>query len=274
MRVRCQEPNIYIVPSNGQIKTAKIKDREQSFDDINKTNHLQLGSDGSDVPTRQPRNRLGTEVSYNKLISKLPARTLTIVRRVHPEKKGIRVLGIAESFKKFSKNSILAGVVMRRDLVIDGMAYGTATIGGDDATNSIISMHRSLARDDINCILLDGLVISMFNIIDGEQVAGETGLPVIAITFEDSKGLEESIKSHFDDWQDKLVQYQKLGTRDRVTLKTGKNLFIRCWRVNQRRALAILNSFTLQGSIPEPIRVAKLAARSHANALNYELEKK
>ena len=56
---------------------------------------------------------------------------------------------------------------MRRDLIIDGMAYGTATIEGDDATNSIISMYRSLARDDINCILLDGLVISMYNIIDG-----------------------------------------------------------------------------------------------------------
>jgi endonuclease V-like protein UPF0215 family len=35
----------------------------------------------------------------------------------------------------------------------------------------------------------------------------------------------------------------------------------------------MLNSFTLQGSIPEPIRVAKLAARSHANALNYEQKK-
>jgi endonuclease V-like protein UPF0215 family len=159
---------------------------------------------------------------------------------------------------------------MRRDLIIDGMAYGTATIEGDDATNSIISMHRSLARDDINCILLDGLVISMYNIIDGEQVARETGLPIIAITFEDSRGLDDSIKHHFDDWQDKLAQYQKLGRRERVTLKTGKTLFIRRWGVNQRKAIAILNSFTLQGSIPEPIRVAKLAARSYANALNYE----
>jgi endonuclease V-like protein UPF0215 family len=162
---------------------------------------------------------------------------------------------------------------MRRDLIIDGMAYGTATIEGDDATNSIISMHRLLGRDDINCILLDGLVISMYNIIDGEKVAGDTGLPVIAVTFEDSKGLEDSIRHHFDDWQNKLARYQNLGRRERVTLKTGKNLFIRCWRLNQRRAVEILNSFTLQGSIPEPIRVAKLAARSHANALNYEQEK-
>jgi hypothetical protein len=193
---------------------------------------------------------------------------LPAARRVHSEKKGIRVLGIAESFKKSGKKSTLAGVVIRRDLIIDGMTFGSATIEGDDATDSIISMHGSLARDDINCILLDGLVISMYNIIDGEKVAAETGLPVVAMTFEDSKGLEGSIKHHFDNWQSKLEQYQKLGKRERITLKTGKNLFIRYWGLNQERALAILNSFTLQGSVPEPIRVAKLAARSHANALN------
>jgi uncharacterized protein len=192
--------------------------------------------------------------------------------RVHPEKKGIRVLGIAESFKKFSKTSILAGVVMRRDLIIDGLIYGSATIGGNDATQSIISMHGVLARNDITCILLDGIVISMYNIIDGKRLADETDLPVIAITFKDSKGLEDSIKSRFDNWENKLLQYYNIGCRERVTLRTGKDLFIRCWRINHRRALAVLNSFTIQGSLPEPIRVAKLAARSHANALNYEIE--
>ncbi|MEW6604533.1 MAG: DUF99 family protein [Thermoproteota archaeon] len=189
-------------------------------------------------------------------------------RQVHPEKKGIRVLGIAESFKKSGKKSTLAGIVMRRDLVIDGMAFGSATIEGDDATDTIVSIHRSLARDDINCIMLDGLVISMYNIIDGERVAQETRLPVLAITFEDSEGLEGSIKHHFRNWQAKLEQYQKLGEREKVTLKTGKSLFIRCWGLSQKRAVAILNSFTLQGSVPEPVRVAKIAARSHANALN------
>ena len=162
---------------------------------------------------------------------------------------------------------------MRRDLIIDGMVYGNATIMGDDATHSVISINTLLARDDINCIMVDGLVISMYNIIDGEQIAEETGLPVIGITFEDSKGLEDNIKNHFDNWQHKLLQYQKLGKRERVTLKTGKNLYIRCWSINQRRAIAVLNSFTRQGSIPEPIRVAKIAARSYVNALNYELEK-
>jgi uncharacterized protein len=187
--------------------------------------------------------------------------------RFHPEKKGIRVFGIAESFKKFNtKKSTLAGVVMRRDLIIDGIVFGNATLKGNDSTENILSMFKSLKRDDVNCIMLDGLIISMYNIVDGELIQNKTGLPVIAITFEDSKGLEDSIRYHFpDDSKLKLEQYDKLGKRDQVILKTGKHLFIRYWGLTLKRAMTILNSFTLQGSIPEPIRVAKLAARGMAH---------
>jgi hypothetical protein len=184
--------------------------------------------------------------------------------RFHPEKKGIRVFGIAESFKEFDtkKKSTLAGVVMRRDLIIDGVVFGNATLKGNDSTENILSMFKSLKRDDVNCIMLDGLIISMYNIVDGELIQNKTGLPVIAITFEDSKGLEDNIRYHFpDESKLKLEQYGKLGKRDRVMLKTGKPLFIRYWGLTLKRAVTILNSFTLQGSIPEPIRVAKLAAR-------------
>jgi len=151
---------------------------------------------------------------------------------------------------------------MRRDLIIDGIAFGSATIEGDDSTDSILGMYRSLARDDINCLLLDGLVISKYNIIDGQRLSTAAGLPVIAITFRESGGLEKAIIHRFENWQTKLEQYHKLGAREQVTLKTGKNLFIRYWGLDQRKAVAILNAFTLQGSLPEPIRVAKLAARA------------
>jgi uncharacterized protein len=191
------------------------------------------------------------------------APTINISRRIHSEKKGVRVFAIAESFRKNTQRSVLAGVVMRRDLVVDGVAFGTATIGGDDATDSIVSMHKSLDRDDVNCIMLDGLVISMYNIIDGEKVSAMAGLPVIAVTFEDSPGLDDVIKHHFPDhWQHKLAQYQKLGRRERVTLKTGKCLYIRCWGLGTKHAVSMLNAFTLQGALPEPVKVAKLAARS------------
>ena len=179
------------------------------------------------------------------------------------EKRGIRVLGIAESFRKTSSFSTLAGVVMRRDLVIDGMVFGNATIEGNDSTQNILSMYRSLKRNDINCIMLDGLIISMYNIIDGEDLRGNTNVPVIAITFKDSEGLEDIIQHRFsNNHRIKLEQYRKLGQRDKILLKTGKILFLRYWGISSKDASTIVNYFTLQGSIPEPIRIAKLAAHA------------
>ena len=183
--------------------------------------------------------------------------------RFHTEKRGIRVLGIAESFRKTGACSTLAGIVMRRDLVIDGMVFGNVTIAGNDSTQNILSMYRSLKRDDINCIMLDGLIISMYNIIDGEELGENTNLPVIAITFKDSEGLEGNIQHRFsNDPKLKLEQYRKLGQRDKITLKTGKVLFVRYWGLSSKEASTIIDCFTLQGSIPEPIRIAKLAARA------------
>ena len=148
--------------------------------------------------------------------------------RFHSEKRGIRVLGIAESFKKTSICSTLAGIVMRRDLIIDGMIFRNVTIEGNDSTQNILSMYRSLKRNDINCIMLDGLVISMYNIIDGKELQESTNVPVIAITFNDSEGLEGVINHHFsNDSKMKLEQYHKIGQRDKILLWTGKNLFVR-----------------------------------------------
>lgn len=119
------------------------------------------------------------------------------LRRLHVDKKGIRVLGLAESFNQKDLSSNWSGIVMRRDLVVDGVSFGSSTIEGNDATDNIVNMWKKLDRNDIGCIFLDGLVVSMYNIIDGRSICEITGLPVVAITFRDSKGLEGSIRYHF-----------------------------------------------------------------------------
>ncbi|MEM1994744.1 MAG: DUF99 family protein [Nitrososphaerales archaeon] len=183
---------------------------------------------------------------------------------VRVEKRGIRALGIAESFRVgVLERSCLAGVVMRADLVVDGFVFGSATIGGDDATDAVVGMFYRLERNDINVIILRGVIISFFNIIDLERVYLNTNVPVIGLTFEESEGLDEHIKHHFpQNWQHKIQQYHKVGARKKVQLKTGSTLFIRAVGLNEKQATQILNKFTLQGAIPEPVRLAHLLART------------
>jgi uncharacterized protein len=137
--------------------------------------------------------------------------------RFHSGKRGIRVLGISESFRKTSACFTLAGIVMCLDLVIDGMFFGYVTIEGNNSKKNILSMYcRSLKRDDINCIMLDGLVISVYNIIHGKDLGENTDVPVIAVTFKDSEGLEGTIQHRFfNDSKRKLEQYRKQGNEIR-----------------------------------------------------------
>ncbi len=180
---------------------------------------------------------------------------------MHPAKKGLRVCGIAESFRG-REISLLAGIVMRRDLVIDGAGFGTVTVGSMDATDAVCSLIEGLDRRDIAVIMLSGTVIAWFNIIDGADVYARTGFPVIGITYEESTGLEEDIRYHFPGDEERLGAYRRLGVRQPVDLHTGYRLFMRCWGIGEDVAAEICNRFTLEGRHPEPLRVARIVARS------------
>jgi len=184
--------------------------------------------------------------------------------RLHVHKKGFRALGISESFiKGISDESILAGVVMRADGAIDGFTFAKATVGGMDATEKILEMYRNLRRDDICVLLLNGCVISWYNVIDLHKVAEETNLPLICVTYNKSKGLEKYFKELFpQDWERRVETYRRNKSRTAINLSTGHTVYIRFIGLKVEEAKGILNKFTSHGSIPEPLRVARLLARS------------
>ncbi len=183
-------------------------------------------------------------------------------------KRGIRVLGIAESFVRDYERSMLAGIVMRPDMVIDGIAFQTITVGGIDATEGILRLFDSLQRRDINVMMLNGCVISWFNIVDLERIYATLRIPLICITYEESSGLEEHIKHHFSDrgLDLRLEAYRRLGDRTPVRLRNGHEILIRFLGMDEHDAQDILNRFIQHGKIPEPLRVAKMTARA---ALRY-----
>ena len=186
------------------------------------------------------------------------------MHHIHLEKKGLRGLAIAESFKQGDSTSRLAGVVIRRDFIIDGFVFGKCTIEGDDATDAILDMYYKLDRDDISYIIISGLIISMYNFIDIKKIWDVAKIPVIAVTYEESSGIEDSIRHHFpNSYEKKLEQYHKLGKRIEITLHTGHKLYILHEGCLLEDAIKFLDELTLQGSVPEPVRVAQLLAKTH-----------
>ncbi len=171
---------------------------------------------------------------------------------------------MAESFRLGGLPwSVFAGIVMRKDLIVDGAALGLATVGGDDATDVILRMYRELRREDVNLIMVSGAVVSWFNIVDPERIWSETGRPVLVLTYRTSRGLEDVIRRRFGDrWREKLEAYRRLGPRERVVLHTGFPVYVRAAGISGREVSRALNDFTIHGRYPEPVRVAGLLARA------------
>ena len=197
---------------------------------------------------------------------------------LHLNKPALRVLGIAESFERpcalfadpvsttpsppASSRSMLAGVVMRADRRVDGLAYARASVGGDDATQAVLEICRRLDRRDINALFLSGAAISWFNIIDLVAVFEEVSRPLICLTYEESEGLEKYLREYFPEPEEKIERYRTLGGREKIRLKTGYDLFVRVHGVTVEEARILLNKFTLDGRVPEPVRLARMAARA------------
>jgi len=180
---------------------------------------------------------------------------------MHMAKPGLRALGIAESFSGRAF-STMAGVVMRKDLRIDGVAIASLTVGGMDATEAVLAIIATLARRDINVAIVSGSVVAWFNILNPEAISAKTGLPLIVVTYEDSGGLEEDISHHFPGDQERLRAYRNLGGRVPVQLRDGVRVFIRTTGLSHEDAAKILGDFTRDGKVPEPVRVARLVARA------------
>ena len=185
------------------------------------------------------------------------------MRSLHLEKKGLRGLAIAESFKQNSSKSIFSGIVMRRDFVIDGFVFGSATLEGDDATDTILKMYDDLQRPDISYVLISGLIVSMYNIIDIKKLYASLKIPIIGISYNDSSGIEDALKHHFSNsFESKITAYHKLGKREKITLNTSHDIFVRKEGCTLSDVKYLLNKLTLHGSVPEPIRVSQLLAKT------------
>ena len=151
---------------------------------------------------------------------------------------------------------------MRRDFIIDGFVFGSATLEGDDATDTILEMYDELQRPDISYVLISGLIVSMYNIINIKKLYDSLKIPIIGISYNDSLGIEDALKHHFpNSFESKISAYQKLGKREKITLSTSHDVFIRKEGCTLGDVTHLLDKLTLHGSVPEPLRVSQLLAK-------------
>lgn len=174
-------------------------------------------------------------------------------------KPGTRAVGVAESYE--GAESTIAAAVVRADRVVDDLRFGACTVGGTDATDAVVSLLEGLARPDAQFLLLAGIAPAWYNLLDLHRLREAIDRPVLSVSFEPSPGLGGALREEFSgaSLDRRLATYERQPPREELTVN-GETLFVRS--VGCEDASGVVRAFTPEGGRPEPLRVARTAARA------------
>jgi hypothetical protein len=186
-------------------------------------------------------------------------------------KRQIRILGIDDAPFTFSeKYSTVIGVIMRGGEYVECVLRNQVEIDGTDATSICIEMiQRTKHRQQLKVVLLDGVALGGFNVVDIKELYESTSLPVITITRDkpDFMKIKCALQKNFHDWKHRF-EVMKRGKL--ITVSTSHNpIYIKCLGLTPDEAKEIIKLSTIRGVIPEPLRVAHLIASGITRGESY-----
>lgn len=179
-------------------------------------------------------------------------------------KPGARALAVADS--TVDQRCVVCGIVARADRVVDDVVFDAWTVGGTDATATVVDLFERIDREDLQYLLLSGIAPAWFNLLDCPAIEAATGLPTISVSYEESEGLAEPIREAFEDEsvEERLAIYRRQPERRAVSLN-DETVFVRSVGLDDAEADDVVRGFTPEGGRPEPLRLANLAARAAAD---------
>ncbi len=190
-----------------------------------------------------------------------------VVKEKQLVKEEIRIAGIDDSpFKKFSdKRCLIVVTIFRGGNYMDGLLSGYVTVDGKDATEKISNLLKKTRHyAQLNCIMLNGISLGGFNVVDIKELNKKTKLPVIVIIrkmpdlVKIKKALNKLKAFH------KINLIKKAGEIFKVRIKE-KNIFMQVAGISLKKASEIVKVAVTHSLIPEPIRISHIIASGIKN---------
>ncbi len=178
-------------------------------------------------------------------------------------KQEIRVLGIDDGkFIPHTKGqALIVGVVFRGGCSIDGVMHTKVSIDGLDATVKLADMiNGSPHRHQLRLVMINGITLAGFNIVDINRLSNLTGLPILSLT---------TVKPDLEDIHEALKRLPSTEERWQIILNAGEiheitnkdvKLYMGLVGITLADAKTVLDLTSTRGSYPEPLRVAHLIA--------------
>jgi endonuclease V-like protein UPF0215 family len=177
-------------------------------------------------------------------------------------KEQVRVLGIDDAPFHFNEGRVpVIGALMRGPNYLEAVLATEVTVDGDDANHAIERMvNGSRYKDQIGLVMMDGVALGGFNVVDIESLHERTGLPFATITRDrpDLDAIRSALQKHFEDWRDRM---EVISRQPIYMIDTDFSpIFATFIGVDKATFKGMVRRSTVQGAIPEPLRVAHLIA--------------
>ena len=140
----------------------------------------------------------------------------------------------------------------------DGVLIGEVERDGSDAAETIVALVRtSRFAEHIRLILLQGITLAGFNVVDPFAVQERLGVPLLVVSRRrpDLAAVREALLTHIDSGREKWAIIERLGPMEPLG-----TLFVQRVGLSLEEARDTVARFALHSRMPEPIRAAHLIA--------------
>ncbi len=186
-------------------------------------------------------------------------------------KNQIRVLGIDDSPFEFGDSSALVvGALIRLPGYLESVMKTDVAVDGTDSTRKVIEMvTKSRYRDQVKLILIDGIALAGFNILDLQEIHAQLGTPVLTVTRDrpDFAKMRSALMRYFPGWKERYALLTRNELRELPT--QHKPLFASGLGLEWPEFEGLVRQSTIRGAIPEPLRVAHLIASAMVRGESY-----
>ncbi len=178
-------------------------------------------------------------------------------------KDEIRVMAVDDGpFVFGDEKAFLVGLVVRGKGYLEAVNTSIVSVDGTDATRTVVELVRSSRQlSQLKAVLLDGLTLAGFNVVDIEALHEGTGIPVLTAVDKvpDQDAIRRALEGRFSDWEERLRLISAPETHE-VELPDGGVLTCHVAGMDPGEVPELLRVTTLRGHLPEALRMADLVA--------------
>jgi hypothetical protein len=177
-------------------------------------------------------------------------------------KKEIRILGIDDSnFTRDDQDVLVVGALLRGGFWIDGVVSTHIERDGLNATEKITNMVLKARYKDVRAIMLKGITLAGFNLVDIEKLNQDTGLPVVVVMrrLPDMNAIEKAL-TNLNFKTKRLEIIKKAGQIYEGKVQGDSDIFFQFKGIEEDDARELIRISSMHSNIPEPLRVSHIIA--------------